>query len=103
MGRWVIGALLVAAFCFGAALSYYNWTRVSFDYLGGTLELPLIALLLGGFVLGGVTVLLLNTVRIWGLKLETRSLQKRLRDAETELRNLRNLPLGAPAESSASP
>jgi uncharacterized integral membrane protein len=95
--RVLVGFVVVGAFCFGAALSYYNWDRVPFNYLIGQVELPLIALMLLSFLLGGVTVLLLNTLRIWALRLESRRLQKQLRNAEVELRNLRNLPLGGPA------
>jgi uncharacterized integral membrane protein len=101
VGRIILWLLLLAAFCVGAALSYYNWSPVAFDYLAGEVQLPLIALLLTSFMLGGLTVLLLNTVRIWSLRLEMRRTQKRLRNAETELKNLRNLPL-APGEPSAT-
>jgi len=101
MRRLLIAALLLAAFCLGAALSYFNWTDARFHYLAGELEAPQILLLLAAFVLGAVTLALVNALRFWGLSIENRRLNRRLRDAEGELRNLRNLPL--PTETAAAP
>jgi putative membrane protein len=93
--RLLVTLLLIAAFALGAALSYYNWNPVSFHYLAGQLELPLIALLLSAFLLGVAVAFLLNLARFWSLRRETRRLRKQLDDAEAELKSLRNLPLGA--------
>ncbi len=91
--------LLLAGFCLGAAISYFNWTRVTFDYLAGQAELPLIALLLAAFLSGMVVMGLLNLGRVWVLKRDGRKLRNRLGLAETELKNLRNLPLTAPHDA----
>lgn len=89
--------LLAVGFSLGAAVSYFNWTPVSFDYLGGQAELPLIALLLTAFLLGVMVMGLLDLARVWGLKRESRKLQTRLGLAETELKNLRAIDLAAPS------
>ena len=47
MWRLIITVLLLAVFCLGAAVSYFNWASVTFNYLAGQTEMPLIALLLG--------------------------------------------------------
>lgn len=92
---------MLAGFCLGAAISYFNWTRVTFDYLAGQVEVPLIALLLTAFLSGLAVMGLLNLGRVWVLKRDARKLQNRLSLAETELKSLRNLPLTA--ASSAAP
>jgi uncharacterized integral membrane protein len=102
MPRLLITLLLIAAFALGAALSYYNWTPVSFHYLAGELVLPLIALLLSAFLLGVIVALLLNVARFWGFRRENRRLRKQLDDADAELKSLRSLPLAAdPARAPA--
>jgi lipopolysaccharide assembly protein A len=93
MRRLLVLLILTAAFCLGVALSYYNWTPVRFHYLAGETELPLVGLLLAAFVAGAALIGLLGLGRRWALQLENRRLQKRLQDAEAELKNLRNLPL----------
>lgn len=94
--------LLLAGFCLGAAISYFNWTAVTFDYLAGQAEMPLIAVLLAAFLLGLAVMGLLNFGRIWALQRDARKLQNRLSLAETELKNLRNIPLSSAAASGAS-
>ena len=98
--RWV---LLLAGFCLGAAISYFNWTPVTFDYLAGQAELPLIALLLAAFLLGLAVMGLLNLGRTWLLKRDSRKLQNRLNLAETELKNLRNIEWAAPGTKALTP
>lgn len=89
--------LLLAGFCLGAAISYFNWTPVTFDYLAGQVEVPLIALLLAAFLSGLAVMGLLNLGRGWVLKRDARKLQNRLSLAETELKNLRNIEWAAPS------
>lgn len=97
MGRLLIVLLLVASFCLGAAVSYYNWTSVPFHYLAGQAELPLVALLLGAFLAGIVVMWLLTLARLFLLARDNRRHQRQIRDLEAELRSLRALPLATPA------
>jgi lipopolysaccharide assembly protein A len=102
VGRLLVTLLLIATFCLGAAISYFNWTAVTFHYLAGQAELPLIALLLGAFVLGVVVMGLLNLARVFTLARETRRQARQIRELEGELKSLRNLPLaGAPTSAPA--
>ena len=55
MGRLLIALLLIAAFCLGAAVSYYNRADVTFYYLAGQVELPLIALNTGLLLVSSIT------------------------------------------------
>jgi lipopolysaccharide assembly protein A len=100
MGRLVTLLLLLAAFCLGAAISYYNWSAVTFHYLAGQAELPLIALLLGAFLAGVVVMWLLDFARLFVLSRESRRQQRQIVQLEAELKSLRNLPLDAGAAPS---
>ena len=98
MGRLLVTLLLIATFCLGATISYFNWSPVTFHYLAGQAELPLIALLLAAFVLGVLVMGLLNLARVFTLGRESRRQARQIRELEAELRSLRNLPLaGTPA------
>jgi putative membrane protein len=100
VGRLLVTLLLIATFCLGAAISYFNWTPVTFHYLAGQAELPLIALLLAAFVLGVVVMGLLNLARVFTLGRESRRQARQIRELEGELKSLRNLPL---AHASTAP
>lgn len=97
MGRLLVVLLLIVSFCLGAAVSYYNWTSVTFHYLAGQAELPLIALLLGAFVAGILVMWMLNLARLFVLSRDARRQQRQIRELEAELRSLRALPLANPA------
>lgn len=102
MGRLLVTLLLIATFCLGATISYFNWSPVTFHYLAGQAELPLIALLLAAFVLGVLVMGLLNLARVFTLGRESRRQARQIRELEAELRSLRNLPLaGAPVPGAA--
>ena len=106
MGRLLVTALLIASFCLGAAISYFNWTPVTFDYLAGTAEISLILLLLAAFLAGVLVMGLLHLVRMFTLGRENRRLARQIRELEAELRSQRNLPLattGGPAAPAATP
>ena len=93
MGRLIVALLLIAAFCLGAAVSYYNRADVTFYYLTGQVELPLIALLFAAFLLGVVVMWLLELARLFVLGRETRRQQRQIAQLEAELKSLRSLPL----------
>ncbi|MCI0750063.1 MAG: LapA family protein [Nevskiales bacterium] len=86
----VVSLLLIVAFGLGLILSYFNWTPVTFNYLAGRVDVPLIALLLSAFALGTLVMGVLSLERFWKLKRESRRLQRQLRDAETELSHFRH-------------
>lgn len=93
MIRLLIIAVLLAVLIFGVAIGFYNATPVTFDYLAGQLQLPLIALVLGEFVLVALLTLLICGARILSLRGEIRRLRRQIKDAQAELQSLRNLPL----------
>ena len=103
MGRLLVTLLLIATFCLGAAISYFNWTSVSFHYLAGQADLPLIALLLAAFVLGVLVMGLLNLARVFTLGRETRRQARQIRELESELKSLRSLPLAGNTPASLPP
>lgn len=103
MGRLLVVLLLIVSFCLGAAVSFYNWTSVTFHYLAGQAELPLIALLLGAFLGGIVVMWLLTLARMFLQSREVRRQQRQIRELEAELKSLRALPLASPAAPSTTP
>lgn len=97
MMRALLVVVLVLLVVAGALLGYYNAQPVQFDYLGGSVTWPLSALLLSAAALGVVVALAVAFLRILGLRLALRRTARQLQAVETELRNLRNLPLPASA------
>lgn len=93
MPRILILLVLIVILSLGACIGYFNAQSVEFFYLAGSIKLPLIALIIGVFLFGVTLTLLLSMARIFGLKGQVRRLRRQLLDAETELKNLRNLPV----------
>lgn len=87
----LVGLILLAGA--GALLGYYNAQPVMFDYLAGSVTWPLSALLLAAFALGALVAVGVALLRVLALRLALRRSARQLRAVETELRNLRNLPL----------
>lgn len=86
--------VVVLAFAFlGAAIGYFNAAEVEFNFLAGSVHLPLIALLVAVFLSAVILTLMICFARMLGLKAEIRSLRKRVNSAESELKTLRDLPL----------
>jgi lipopolysaccharide assembly protein A len=93
MGRILLWTVLVMVLCLGVAVGYYNAQRVSFHYLAGSVEIPLIWLLALAIIVSVVVTLLVCASRFIAYQAEIRRLRKQLTGAESELRNLRSLPL----------
>ena len=93
MLRIVVLLVLLVFLFLGAAIGYFNAQEVEFDFLAGSIHLPLIALLVATFLLAVILTLLICFGRMLGLRTEIRSLRKRLSGAEAELKSLRELPL----------
>lgn len=93
MLRIILLGLLTALFALGVVIGYYNAAPVTFNYLFGSIQLPLIALVAGEFVVAVLLTLLIVGGRILSLHAEARRLRKQIAAAEGELKNLRNLPL----------
>lgn len=89
---FIIGIILLVL-ALGVAIGFFNAQPVVFNYLAGTLQVPLIALVMGEFFLVAALTALLCWARIFGLKGEIRRLRRQLKDAQAELQSLRNLPL----------
>lgn len=93
MYKTLLLVVLIVVLCLGATVGFFNAQSVEFYYLFGSAHLPLIALVIFVFVIAVVLTLALTMTRIFGLKREIRRLHRQLRDAQIELRNLRDLPL----------
>ena len=88
----IIGAVFLVL-ALGVAIGLFNAQPVSFNYIAGTLQIPLIVLVMAEFFLVAAVTALLCWARIFGLKGEIRRIRRQLKDAQAELQSLRNLPL----------
>lgn len=84
--------LVLAVFLAGASLGYFNNERVTLHYLIGSVETSVAILVCGSFMVAALLTFGICGLRILGLHRDLRRLRRQLRDAETELKNLRNLP-----------
>lgn len=89
--------VVLPVFLLGTTIGFFNGQPVTFDYLIGQVEMPLITLLIAVFVLAVVLTLLATYVRVFTLKSEIRRLRKQLTDSEAELRSLRAIAAPTPA------
>lgn len=98
MLRTLVIVALVLFLVLGASIGYFNAQPVKFDYLAGEVEMPLIALVVGEFVLAVLITLLICMGRMLSLKAEIRRLRKQAQGAEAELKALRELSVALPAK-----
>jgi len=99
MARIVTLIVLLVILVFGASVGYFNAQPVIFNYLFGSAEFPLIAVLIAAFSVGIVLTIAAVSGRLFTMRMELGRLRKQLREAEGELRTLRNLPVGTTSET----
>lgn len=98
--RLIAVAIFVAALVLGWRFAAANLEPVSVHYLAGVLEgVPLWAALVGAFAAGGVLVGAGALLPMARLGLTARRWRKVAQGLETELHQLRNLPLASPSET----
>lgn len=93
MRRTLLIVVIVLVFALAASIAYYNSQPITLNYLAGTIDVPLIALIGGELLIVALLTLLMTAGRVIALKSELRQARKQLRDTENELKNLRNIPL----------
>lgn len=93
MLRWIAIIFFLCVFVVALLLAYANGTTVQLDYLAGDIRVHLSSALLGAAIIGWLLGLLSSLAVIFRLKREAWKLKRSIRDAEAEIRNLRNLPL----------
>jgi uncharacterized integral membrane protein len=92
MLRWIAVIILLCIFAIALLLAYANGAVVTLDYLAGNLRVHLSSALLGAAIIGWLLGILSSLAVIFRLKRVTWRLKRSVRDAEAEIRNLRNLP-----------
>ena len=92
MIRWITLASLVCVFALALMLAYANGAIVRLDYLVGSEQVHLSSALLGAAVIGWLLGLVSSFTVVFRLRRESRRLQRSIREAEAEIRNLRSLP-----------
>jgi len=91
MPRLLLLILLAIFFALGVTIGFYNAQPVRFSYIFGEIELPLIALIVGEFLLAVLLTLLVVLGRMLTLRAELRRLRRQLRNSDEELANLRRV------------
>ncbi len=86
-------ALVVVALLVGMMFALFNAGHVTVDYLFGSLDISLVALLMLDLLLGLALGALIYLPRQIALRLDLERTRKKLVAAENEIRNLRNLPI----------
>lgn len=77
----------------GLVFGYFNTNVVKVDYLFGQQDMPLVLALSIALIVGisvGILICIPTTLK---LRTETTTIKRNLQQAETEVKNLRNLPL----------
>lgn len=92
MIRWITLISLLCLFALALLLAYANGGMITLDYLVGSEEVHLSSALLGAAVVGWLLGLVSSFTVVFRLKRESRRLQRSIREAEAEIRNLRSMP-----------
>jgi lipopolysaccharide assembly protein A len=93
MLRWIAIIIFLCVFVVALLFAYANGSTVHVSYLAGDIRVHLSSALLGAAIIGWLLGLLSSLAVIFRLKREAWKLKRSIRDAEAEIRNLRNLPL----------
>ncbi len=86
-------AIILFAILIGLVFGYFNTSVVAVDYLLGQRDMPLVLALSIALIIGlslGILICLPAAIRH---RAEVTSIKRRLQQAESEVKNLRNLPL----------
>lgn len=86
-------AIILMALLIGIVFGYFNTDEVPVDYLLGQQSMPLVLALSIALLTGLVLGILISLPYAIRHRTETTSVKRRLQQAESELKNLRNLPL----------
>ncbi len=92
MLRWLTLISLLLVFILALLLAYANGAMVKLDYLVGSEVVHLSSALLGAAVIGWLLGLVSGLTVVFRQKREARRLQRAIREAEAEIRNLRSVP-----------
>ena len=92
MTRWIVLASLLLVFSLALLLAYANGALVELDYLVGSEQVHLSSALLGAAVIGWLLGLVSSFTVIFRLRRDARRLERSIREAEAEIRNLRSMP-----------
>jgi len=90
--RWIVLASLLLVFSLALLLAYANGALVELDYLVVSEQVHLSSALLGAAVIGWLLGLVSSFTVIFRLRRDARRLERSIREAEAELRNLRSVP-----------
>lgn len=85
--------VIVFAIILGAVFGFYNMQSVTVDLLWAQVDAPLVVLLVVAFALGFAIALIVLTWNLTRLRGRLSQARRELRDARTENKNLRSMPI----------
>lgn len=86
-------AIILLAVLSGLVFGYFNTVDVPVDYLFGQQDMPLVLALSIALLVGLSLGIIISLPSIIRQRAEVTSMKRRLHQAESEVKNLRNLPL----------
>lgn len=93
MLRLIRNLIVILGLIVGVAFGFFNFESVDIDLLFTSTQAPLVVILAIVFVLGLVIAGLVAMAKVARLKGRLSSSQRRLKDAEAEISNLRSMPI----------
>lgn len=93
MTRLIVLVLVILAFALGLAFSFHNPQQVTLNYLLGSVDIALGVLLIATLAVSVTVMLMLGALLSLPRRATIARLKRRIDKAESELANLRQLPL----------
>ncbi|MES1926915.1 LapA family protein [Salinisphaera sp. T31B1] len=93
MLRLIRNLIVILGLVVGIAFGFFNFQPVDIDLLFTSTEAPLVVILAIVFVVGLLLAGIVAMGKIARLKRRLSGAQRRLRDAEAEISNLRSMPI----------
>ena len=103
--RFIAVILIIAIFCAALVFSYENKDQTAALTLGSlrTEPLPVFIIILGAFLVGVIFTSVIGIIEGMKLRVGNARLRRRIKKLQTEVDDLRNMPLTGPVDEPRSP
>jgi uncharacterized integral membrane protein len=103
--RFLALILIIAIFCVALVFTYQNKDQTATLTLGSftTDPLPVFIVILGSFLVGVVFTSVIGIIEGMKLRVGNARLRRRIKKLQTEVDDLRNMPLTGPVDEPRSP
>jgi putative membrane protein len=103
--RFLALILIIVVFCAALIFTYQNKDQTATLAFGSyrTEAMPIFMIILGAFLIGAVFTSIIGIIEGMKMRLGNTRLKRKIKKLQSELDNLRNLPLTGPVEGDRSP